>query len=87
VARSLPPGQEPWQTFEVRVTKTRGRAEIYAVVKAGYVTGIVGSSAGLNPRPLWEGVIAMRSADTPFSREEAALAAQSALEKAFPTLF
>lgn len=86
MSRSLPKGEQPWQTFEVRVTAVRGRAEIYAQVRLSYVTGVVGPHHG-RPRPLWEGVIATRNTAHTFSSDEAALHARAALERAFPTLF
>lgn len=85
-ARSLPKGQEPWQTFAVTVRAVRGRAEVYAEVSLSHVTGIVGAT-GVRPRPLWQGVIARREADTRVTPELAAMWAAGALERAFPTLF
>lgn len=84
--RSLPPGEEPWQTFTVRVRVVRGRAEVYASVELSHVTGIVGAT-GVRPRPLWEGVIALRDAGGSVTPEAAALWARGALDRAFPSLF
>jgi hypothetical protein len=86
VARSLPKGQEPWQTFSVTVRTVRGRSEVYAEVTLSHVTGIVGST-GVRPRPLYQGVVTHRRADSPFSPEEAATVAAEALSRAFPALF
>lgn len=86
MARSLPPGQEPWQTFTVSIRKVRGRAEVYGSVSLSHVTGIVGAT-GAKPRPIWEGVVTRRAADAPFGPEDAAIAAQHALESAFPALW
>ncbi len=84
--RSMPKGDEPWQTFTVRVRVVRGRAEVYATVALSHVTGIVGEQ-GARPRPLWEGVIARREPGVRVTPSDAALYAQAALEHAFPTLF
>lgn len=85
-SRSLPKGQEPWQTFQVTVRKTRGRAEVYAEVTSRYVTGVVGAT-GVRPRPYWQGVVALRSGGEAITVGDAALYARQALESAFPTLF
>jgi len=85
-SRSLPPRDEPWQTFKVAVRSVRGRAEVYATVELSHVTGIVGAT-GVRPRPVWQGVVRMRNVETPFSPEQAACDAIYALEKAFPKLF
>lgn len=85
-SRSLPKGQEPWQTFSVSVRVVRGRAEVYAAVSLSHVTGIVGAD-GVRPRPLWEGVIARREADVRVTPEAAAVWAQEAIGRAFPSLF
>lgn len=85
-ARSLPKGQEPWQTFAVTVRAVRGRSEIYAEVSLSHVTGIVGAT-GVRPRPIYAGVVSRRQADAPFGPEDAASCALAALERAFPSLF
>lgn len=85
MARSLPKGQEPWQTFTTTVHVVRGRAEVYAAVRVSHVTGVVGST-GVRPRPLWEGVIARRDTQTRVTPERAAAWSQEALQKAFPDL-
>lgn len=86
VRRSLPKGDEPWMTFTCYVRVVRGRAEVYAGVELSHVTGIVGAT-GVRPRPIWQGVIARREANTHVTPEIAAVWAQGALERAFPTLF
>lgn len=86
MARSLPAGDEPWQTFKVSVRVVRGRAEVYAAVELSAVTGIVGSTL-VRPRPIWQGVIARRDASQPVTPELAATWASGALENAFPKLF
>lgn len=83
--RSLPPGDEPWQTFSVKVRVVRGRAEVYAEVALSHVTGLVGSTSPV-PRPLWQGVIRRRDAGHVFTPEQAAQDALEALSKAFPGL-
>lgn len=85
-SRSLPKGDEPWQTFTVRVRVVRGRAEVYGSVALSHVTGVVGAT-GVRPRPVWEGVIAMRDSSVPVTPELAAVWAEGCLERAFPTLF
>lgn len=85
-ARSLPKGQEPWQTFAVTVRTVRGRSEVYAEVSLSHVTGIVGAT-GVRPRPIYTGVVRHRRADDPFTPEDAAACAATALQKAFPKLF
>lgn len=85
-ARSLPKGQEPWQTFSCTVRTVRGRAEVYAEVSLSHVTGVVGAT-GVRPRPLWQGVVRMRAADSTYGAEQAAVDAMYALERAFPALF
>lgn len=85
-SRSLGKGQEPWQTFSVNVRVVRGRAEVYAEVALSSVTGIVGSTL-CRPRPVWQGVIARREPQQHVTPEAAAVWAQGALERAFPTLF
>lgn len=84
--RSLPPGDEPWQTFTVKVRSVRGRAEVYASVELSHVTGIVGSTS-VRPRPIWQGVVRRREAGVRYGPEEAAQDASYALGKAFPSLF
>lgn len=73
-------------TFKVVVRVVRGRAEVYSSVELSHVTGVVGAT-GVRPRPIWQGVIAMREAGAPMTPEVAALHAQDALHRAFPTLF
>lgn len=84
--RSRPKGEEPWQTFQVTIRVTRGRAEVYGEVSTRFVTGIVGSE-GVVPRPLWQGCVSIRAAGVPFTPDDAALCARTALEQAFPTLW
>lgn len=84
--RSLPKGEEPWQTFTVEVRVVRGQRQIRARVMLGYVTGVVGPHHG-QTRPVWEGVVGERSPEAPFSPEWAAQAARGALDEAFPPLF
>lgn len=73
-------------TLSVTVRVVRGRAEVYAEVGTSYVTGIVGAT-GVRPRPIWQGVIARREADTRVEPETAGRWAAEALERAFPALF
>lgn len=86
MARSLPKSEEPWKTFHVRIAVVRGRAEVYGSVDLTAVTGIVGSIYP-RPRPLWQGVIGVRTAGEAVSPEDCAVWAGLALEKAFPRLF
>lgn len=86
MARSRPPGEEPWQTFRVTVRVVRGRAEVYAAVELSAVTGVVGATH-VRPRPLYQGVIGRREASVPVTPEVAATWAHEALQRAFPTLF
>lgn len=85
-SRSLGKNEQPWQTFQVTVRVTRGRAEVYAEVSTRFVTGVVGST-GAVPRPLWQGVVSIREAGVAFTADDAALCARQALENAFPTLW
>lgn len=85
-ARSLRKGEEPWQTFTVRVVSVRGRREIRAAVYLSHVTGVVGAT-GVRPRVVWEGEVGSREPGHTFTPEDAARFAQLAIGEAFPTLF
>lgn len=86
MARSLPKGTEPWQTFHVRVTAVRGRREVMATVDTTFTTGVVGST-GVVPEVHWCGVVGQRDPDQPYTIDQAAHAAIYAIEESFPTLF